>query len=156
MQNIKRKNRKESKVKYKSPSEYEKYIKKSYDCMKADEYKVHVSPRLYYRATKDKKIEQWLEDNLSLLPSCMKSLQDIITVTGGYIVSCVYYLNNYNNISTEVYVADELNELSQLCSKMTSHSVIRTTNIREIEEQAKYNSIFWTPEIKSAGFQARA
>ena len=59
--------KKEEGVRYKNPAEYEKYIRRTYDCMKADTYQVEISERLYYRATKDKKIEQWLEDNLNQL-----------------------------------------------------------------------------------------
>ena len=150
------KKQKEAEVLYKKPAEYEKYIIRNYDCMKTQEYEVIVSQRLYYRATKDKKIEQWLELNLNLLPFCMKSLQDMIAVTGGHIVSCIYRMNNYNNISTEVCAVDELSEAGLLCDRITSRSVIRTTSVSEIEEQVKYNSIFWTPEIESAGFKAKA
>lgn len=139
----------EDEVRYKNPMEYEKYIIGHFDCMRAGGYRVVVSQRLYYRATKDKKIEQWLENNLDFLPYCMKSLQDMIAATGGRIVSCTCHMDNYNNISTEVCAADELNE-------RPNRSVIRTTNVGEIEEQAKYNSIFWTPEIESAGFKAKA
>lgn len=141
---------------FKNPFEYEKYIKRKYECMKADEYKVSVSQRLYYRATKDKKIEQWLEDNLDMLPYCMKSVGDMISVTGGGIVSCICHMINYNNISTEIYAADKLSELGQLCKKQISRSVIRTTSVYEIEMQVKYNSIFWAPEAESAGFKAKA
>ena len=150
------KKQKEAEVLYKKPAEYEKYIIRNYDCMKTQEYEVIVSQRLYYRATKDKKIEQWLEFNLNLLPFCMKSLQDMIAVTVGHIVSCIYRMNNYNNISTEVCAVDELSEAGLLCDRITSRSVIRTTSVSEIEEQVKYNSIFWTPEIESAGFKAKA
>ena len=147
---------KDSDVRYKNPSEYEKYVRKHFECMKADGYQVKISERLYYRATKDKKIEKWLEKNLTLLPYCMKSLSDIINVTGGHIVSCICHMNNYNNISTEIRAADQFSERGALCSKMANQSIIRTTNVSEIEEQIKYNSIFWTPEAESAGFKAKA
>lgn len=147
---------KDSDVRYKNPYEYAKYVKKHFECMKADGYQVTISERLYYRATKDKKIEQWLENNLTMLPSCMKSLSDIITVTGGHIVSCICHMNNYNNISTEICVADRFRERALTGGRMTSRSMIRTTTVSEIEEQIKYNSIFWTPEAKSAGFKAKA
>ena len=146
----------DSDVRYKNPIEYEKYVRKRFECMKTDGYQVKISERLYYRATKDKKIEQWLENNLAMLPYCMKNLNDIITVTGGQIVSCICHMNNYNNISTEIHAADQFSEQGMLCSKMTNQSIIRTTNVREIEEQIKYNSIFWTPEAESAGFKAKA
>lgn len=146
----------EVQVRYKNPSEYEKYVRRRFECMKADEYQVEVSERLYYRATKDKKIEQWLENNLTMLPYCMKSLNDIIAVTGGCIISCICHMNNYNNISTEICAADRFSEVGQLCGEMASRSVIRTTTVSEIEEQVKYNSIFWTPEAESAGFKAQA
>ena len=71
---------KDSDVRYKNPYEYAKYVKKHFECMKADGYQVTISERLYYRATKDKKIEQWLENNLTMLPSCMKSLSDILSL----------------------------------------------------------------------------
>lgn len=147
---------KDSEVRYKNPFEYEKYVKRHFECMKADGYQVKISERLYYRATKDKKIEQWLESNLTMLPNCMKSLSDIIAVTGGHIISCICHMNNYNNISTEICAADRFYEMELPDSKMTSRSVIRTTTVCEIEEQIKYNSIFWTPEAESAGFQAKA
>ncbi|MDE7415511.1 MAG: hypothetical protein K2N44_04215 [Lachnospiraceae bacterium] len=147
---------KDSDVRYKNPSEYEKYVRKHFECMKADGYQVKISERLYYRATKDKKIEQWLEKNLTMLPYCMKSLSDIITVTGGHIVSCICHMNNYNNISTEIRAADQFSERGALYSKTVNQSIIRTTNVSEIEEQIKYNSIFWTPEAESAGFKAKA
>ncbi|MDE6619898.1 MAG: hypothetical protein K2K74_05285 [Lachnospiraceae bacterium] len=147
---------KDSEVRYKNPFEYEKYVKRHFECMKADGYQVKISERLYYRATKDKKIEQWLESNLTMLPYCMKSLSDIIAVTGGHIISCICHMNNYNNISTEICAADRFYEMELPDSKMTSRSVIRTTTVCEIEEQIKYNSIFWTPEAESAGFQAKA
>ena len=146
----------DSDVRYKNPYEYEKYVKKCFECMKADGYRVEITERLYYRATKDKKIEKWLENNLAMLPYCMKSLNDIIAVTGGYIVSCICHMNNYNNISTEICAADRFSELGVLGGKMTSRSVIRTTDVSEIEEQVRYNSIFWTPEAESAGFKAKA
>lgn len=145
---------KDSDVRYKNPYEYEKYIRKHFECMKADEYQVKISERLYYRATKDKRIEQWLENNLTMLPDCMKSLSDIIAVTGGHVVSCICHMNNYNNISTEICAEDQFRERS--LTGMTSRSVIQTTTVSEIEEQVKYNSIFWTPEAESAGFQAKA
>ena len=147
---------KDSDVRYKNPSEYEKYVRKHFECMKADGYQVRISERLYYRATKDRKIEQWLENNLAMLPYCMKSLSNIIAVTGGHIVSCICHMNNYNNISTEIRAADRFSEQGILCGKMTGQSIIRTTNVSEIEEQIKYNSIFWTPEAESAGFNAKA
>ncbi len=147
---------KDSDVRYKNPYEYAKYVKKHFECMKADGYQVTISERLYYRATKDKKIEQWLENNLTMLLSCMKSLSDIITVTGGHIVSCICHMNNYNNISTEICAADRFRERALTGGRMTSRSMIRTTTVSEIEEQIKYNSIFWTPEAKSAGFKAKA
>ena len=84
----------------------EKYILRKYECMKADTYQVEISERLYYRATKDKKIEQWLEDNLSQLSYCMESLRSIIAVTGGCLVRCICHMNNYNNISTEIFASD--------------------------------------------------
>ena len=93
--------KKEEGVRYKNPAEYEKYIRRTYDCMKADTYQVEISERLYYRA-------------------------------------------------------DKLSELGQLCEAHTCHSVIRTTNVYEIEEQLHYNSIFWTSEAESAGFKAKA
>lgn len=144
---------KDAEVRYKNPYEYAKYIKKHFECMKADGYRVEISERLYYRAAKDKKIAQWLEQNLTLLPGCMKSLNEITAITGGHLVSCVCHMNNYNNISTEICAADRLGKRG---SRIISRSVIRTTNISEIEEQVKYNSIFWTPEAESAGFQAKA
>lgn len=144
---------KDAEVRYKNPYEYAKYVKKHFECMKADGYQVEISERLYYRATKDRKIEQWLEQNLTLLPDCMKSLNEITAITGGYLVSCVCHMNNYNNISTEICATDRLDKRG---SRIISRSVIRTTNISEIEEQVKYNSIFWTPEAESAGFQAKA
>lgn len=147
---------KDSEVRYKNPFEYEKYVKRHFECMKADGYQVKISERLYYRATKDKKIEQWLESNLTMLPYCMKSLSDIIAVTGGHIISCICHMNNYNNISTEICAADRFYKMQLPDSKMTIRSVIRTTTVCEIEEQIKYNSIFWTPEAESAGFQAKA
>lgn len=152
---------KAAEVRYKNPYEYAKYIKKHFVCMKADEYRVEISERLYYRAVKDIKIGQWLEHNLMLIPDCMKSLNDITAVMGGHIVSCICHMNNYNNISTEICAADRLGGLgnqggSLPYSRMTSRSVIRTTNVSEIEEQVKYNSIFWTPEAESAGFKAKA
>lgn len=141
---------KDTEVRYKNPYEYARYIKKHFECMRADGYQVEISERLYYRATKDKKIEQWLEQNLLLLPDCMKSLNEITAVTGGYLVSCICHMNNYNNISTEICAADRLG------SRTVSRSVIRTTNVSEIEQQVRYNSIFWTPEAESAGFRAKA
>ena len=147
---------KELETRYKNPSEYERYIRRKYECMKADEYKVNVSQRLYYRATKDKKIERWLENNLNVMPYCMKSLRDMIAVTGGGIVSCICYMNNYNNISTEICATDMVSAAGRLCKKQISRSVIRTTSVNEIEEQVRYNSIFWTPEAESAGFKAKA
>ena len=86
--------KKESEVRYKNPTEYAKYIRRTYDCMKENAYQIVISERLYYRATKDKKIEQWLEDNLSQLPYCMDSLSSIIAVTGGHLVSCICHMNN--------------------------------------------------------------
>ncbi|MDE6221674.1 MAG: hypothetical protein K2G51_14845 [Lachnospiraceae bacterium] len=147
---------KDSEVRYKNPFEYEKYVKRHFECMKADGYQVKISERLYYRATKDKKIEQWLENNLTMLPYCMKSLSDIIAVTGGRIVSCICQMNNYNNISTEIRASDRFHEMELPDSRMACRSVIRTTTVSEIEEQIKYNSIFWTPEAESAGFKAKA
>ncbi|MDE7322068.1 MAG: hypothetical protein K2N73_04950 [Lachnospiraceae bacterium] len=136
-------------TRYKNPSEYEKYIKRNYACMRADSYKVEISQRLYYRATKDKAIEKWLEQNLNMLPDCMKNLNDMVTVTGGRMVSCICHMNNYNNISTEIGAADKV-------SRQITRSIIRTTSVGEIEEQVKYNSIFWTSEAESAGFKAKA
>ena len=151
-----REEKKEEGVRYKNPAEYEKYIRRTYDCMKADTYQVEISERLYYRATKDKKIEQWLEDNLNQLSYCMETLNSIVTVTGGCLVHCICHMINYNNISTEIFASDKLSELGQLCEAHTCHSVIRTTNVYEIEEQLHYNSIFWTSEAESAGFKAKA
>lgn len=128
---------------------YERHIKQNYECMKADGYQVEISQRLYYRAAKDKTIGKWLEQNLDMLPDCMKNLRDMISVTGGEIVSCVCRMENYNNISTEIGAADKV-------SKQITRSTIRTTNVREIEAQAKYNSIFWASETESAGFHAKA
>ncbi len=128
---------------------YERHIKQNYECMKADGYRVEISQRLYYRAAKDKTIGKWLEQNLDMLPDCMKNLRDMISVTGGEIVSCVCRMENYNNISTEIGAADKV-------SKQITRSTIRTTNVREIEAQVKYNSIFWASETESAGFHAKA
>ncbi len=128
---------------------YERHIKQNYECMKADGYQVEISQRLYYRAAKDKTIGKWLEQNLDMLPDCMKNLRDMISVTGGEIVSCVCRMENYNNISTEIGAADKV-------SKQITCSTIRTTNVREIEAQVKYNSIFWASETESAGFHAKA
>lgn len=128
---------------------YERHIKQNYECMNADGYQVEISQRLYYRAAKDKTIGKWLEQNLDMLPDCMKNLRDMISVTGGKIVSCVCHMENYNNISTEIGAADKV-------SKQLTRSTIRTTNVREIEAQVKYNSIFWASETESAGFHAKA
>ena len=128
---------------------YERHIKQNYECMKADGYQVEISQRLYYRAAKDKTIGKWLEQNLDMLPDCMKNLRDMISVTGGEIVSCVCRMENYNNISTEIGAADKV-------SKQITRSTIRTTNVREIEAQVKYHSIFWASETESAGFHAKA
>lgn len=147
---------KDTDVRYKNPYEYAKYVKRRFACMKADGYRVEISERLYYRATKDQRIAQWLENNLTMLPYCMKTLNDIIAVTGGYIVSCICHMNNYNNISTEICASDHFREMGMPGGRMTSRSVIRTTNVSEIEEQIRYNSIFWTPEAESAGFKAKA
>ncbi len=105
-----REEKKEEAVRYKNPAEYEKYILRKYECMKADTYQVEISERLYYRATKDKKIEQWLEDNLSQLSYCMESLRSIIAVTGGGLVPCIFHMNKYNKISTEIFSSDKLSE----------------------------------------------
>ena len=143
----------DSEVRYKNPHQYERYVTKHFECMRADGYQVKISERLYYRATKDRKIEQWLEDNLTMLPYCMKSLSDLVLVTGGQIVSCICHMNNYNNISTEICATDRF---SQGKRSEGGESVIRTTTVSEIEEQVRYNSIFWTPEAESAGFKAKA
>lgn len=90
------------------------------------------------------------------MPYCMDSLNSIIAVTGGHLVSCICHINNYNNISTEIFASDRLSEIGQLCEEQTFRSVIRTTNVSEIEEQINYNSIFWTSEAESAGFKAKA
>ncbi len=101
-----REGNKDSEVRYKNPVEYERYVRKHFACMRADGYQVRISERLYYRATKDKKIEQWLETNLTMLPYCMKRLTDMTAITGGHIISCICHMNNYNNISTEICAAD--------------------------------------------------
>lgn len=124
--------------------------------MRADEYRVEISERLYYRAVKDSQIGQWLENNLTLLPYCMESLAAIIDITGGCMTGCICRMHNYNNISTEISASDRLSELGLLCRKQIIRSTIRTTSVAEIEEQIKYNSIFWAPEAASAGFKAKA
>lgn len=146
----------DSEVRYKNPHQYERYVTKHFECMRADGYQVKISERLYYRATKDRKIEQWLEDNLTMLPYCMKSLSDLVLVTGGHIVSCICHMNNYNNISTEICATDRFSQGRRSEARTVNRSVIRTTTVSEIEEQVRYNSIFWTPEAESAGFKAKA
>ena len=146
----------DSEVRYKNPHQYERYVTKQFECMRADGYQVKISERLYYRATKDRKIEQWLEDNLTMLPYCMKSLSDLVLVTGGQIVSCICHMNNYNNISTEICATDRFSQGKRSEGRTANRSVIRTTTVSEIEEQVRYNSIFWTPEAESAGFKAKA
>lgn len=142
-------------IKYKDPAAYERYIRKKFDCMKANNYQVIITPRLYYRAIKDKKIKQWLEYNLAQLPVCMKNLSDIVEITGGRIVKCTYHMNNYNNISTDVLAIDEM-IYNGLYKNPLRNSVIRTSTVRQIEDFARYNSIFWTSEVKDVGFQAKA
>lgn len=141
--------------KYKDPIAYEHYIRKKFDCMKAEDYQVLITPRLYYRAARDRKIGQWLEQNLNRLPCCMKSLLDIVAVTGGRIVACTYHMNNYNSISTDVSAIDEMSYNGVYRNPMKT-STIRTSTVSQIEDFVRYNSIFWTSGIKDAGFQAQA
>ncbi len=149
-------NEKESAAsKYKDPIAYENYIRKKFDCMKAEDYQVIITPRLYYRAVRDKRIEQWLEHNLNQLPFCMKNLWDIVAITGGRIVECTYRMNNYNSISTDVSAIDEMSYNGIYRNPMKT-STIRTSNVSQIEDFVRYNSIFWASEIKDASFQAQA
>lgn len=140
---------------YKDPIAYEHYIRKKFDCMKAEDYQVIIAPRLYYRAVRDKKIEQWLEQNLNRMPVCMKNLKDIVAITGGRIVECTYRMNNYNSISTDVSAIDEMSYNGIYRNPMKT-STIRTSTVSQIEDFVRYNSIFWASEIKDAGFQAQA
>lgn len=141
--------------KYKDPIAYENYIRKKFDCMKAEDYQVIITPRLYYRAVRDKKIEQWLEYNLNQLPFCMKNLWDIVAITGGRIVECTYRMNNYNSISTDVSAVDEMS-YNGIYRNPMKLSTIRTSTVSQIEDFVRYNSIFWASEIRDVGFQAQA
>ncbi len=141
---------------YKNPIEYERYIRRRFECMRMREYRVLITPRLYYRATKDRNIAQWLENSLEKIPFCMKSLQTIVAVMGGRIVRCTYRMVNYHNVSTDVCVVDEIPYCTRKAGSSVRSATIRTMDVDQIENQAKYNSIFWTPESKSAGFHAQA
>lgn len=141
--------------KYKDPIAYENYIRKKFDSMKAEDYQVIIMPRLYYRAVRDKKVEQWLEHNLTEIPFCMKNLWDIVAITGGRIVKCTYRMNNYNSISTDVSAMDEISYNGIYRNPMKT-STIRTSTVSQIVDFVRYNSIFWTSETKDAGFQAQA
>lgn len=48
--------KKESEVRYKNPTEYAKYINRTYDCMKENAYRIEISERLYYRRQKIKRL----------------------------------------------------------------------------------------------------
>lgn len=68
---------------YGSARNFKKYLTKKYDCLRSKEYDVKLNSSLLSKAMSDEKTKEWLEENLSAIPSAVekqrhKWLQEVL------------------------------------------------------------------------------
>ena len=66
---------------YGSARDYKKYLTEKYDCLRSKEYGVKINSSLLSKAMGDEKTKEWLEENLSAIPSAVEKSQILYDFT---------------------------------------------------------------------------
>lgn len=94
---------------YGSARDFKKYLTEKYDCLRSKEYDVKINSSLLSKAMGDEKTKEWLEENLSAIPSAVEKTKAQVAARGAKILSYEISIDGYDSMSAQLctqYEAD--------------------------------------------------
>ena len=73
-----------------------------YDCLKSKEYNVKINGSLLSKAMGDEKTKEWLEENLSAIPSAVEKTKAQVAARGAKILSYEITIDGYDSMSAQL------------------------------------------------------
>ena len=107
---------------YGSARDYKKYLTEKYDCLRSKEYDVKINGSLLSKAMGDEKTKEWLEENLSAIPSAVEKTKAQVAARGAKILSYEISIDGYDSMS------------AQLCTKVEADPGTEKAR-KELEER---------------------
>ena len=107
------------------------YLTDKYECLKSTEYSVSINSSLLEKAASDEKTSEWLEYNLSLIPSVVNNIKAAAAANGAKLVSCSITMDGYDSMTTEVCVTDVVDPGTEKAKEELKQK------IKEIKEEKK-------------------
>ena len=120
---------------YGSTRDYKKYLTEKYDCLRSKEYDVKINGSLLSKAMGDEKTKEWLEENLSAIPSAVEKTKAQVAARGAKILSYEISIDGYDSMSAQLCTQDEADPGTEKARKELEERLEKKREEKKAEEK---------------------
>lgn len=120
---------------FKTPRDYKKYLADEYECLRSKDYSVAIDPSLLSQAMGDDKTKEWLEFNLSLIPSCYEKTKSFVESNGSKLLSYQTTFNADGSITTETCSQSEVDPGTEKARKELEERIEKRREEKRSEQK---------------------
>lgn len=120
---------------YGSARDFKKYLTEKYDCQRSKEYGVKINSSLLSKAMGDEKTKEWLEENLSAIPSAVEKTKAQVATRGAKILSYEISIDGYDSMSAQLCTQDEADPGTEKARKELEERLEKKREEKKAEEK---------------------
>lgn len=120
---------------YGSARDFKKYLTEKYDCLRSKEYGVKINSSLLSKAMGDEKTKEWLEENLSAIPSAVEKTKAQVAARGAKILSYEISIDGYDSMSAQLCTQDEADPGTEKARKELEERLEKKREEKKAEEK---------------------
>ena len=120
---------------YGSTRDYKKYLTEKYDCLRSKEYDVKINGSLLSKAMGDEKTKEWLEENLSAIPSAVEKTKAQVAARGAKILSYEISIDGYDSMSAQLCTQVEADPGTEKMRKELQERLEKKREEKKAEEK---------------------
>ena len=120
---------------YGSTRDYKKYLTEKYDCLRSKEYDVKINSSLLSKAMGDEKTKEWLEENLSAIPSAVEKTKAQVAARGAKILSYEISIDGYDSMSAQLCTQVEADPGTEKMRKELQERLEKKREEKKAEEK---------------------
>lgn len=120
---------------YGSTRDYKKYLTEKYDCLRSKEYDVKINGSLLSKAMGDEKTKEWLEENLSAIPSAVEKTKAQVAARGAKILSYEISIDGYDSMSAQLCTQVEADPGTEKTRKELQERLEKKREEKKAEEK---------------------
>lgn len=120
---------------YGSARDFKKYLTEKYDCLRSKEYDVKLNSSLLSKAMSNEKTKEWLEENLSAIPSAVEKTKAQVASRGAKILSYEISIDGYDSMSAQLCTQVEADPRTEKTRKELQERLEKKREEKKAEEK---------------------